>query len=229
MTDAIVLNREQVRMVDRLAVERYGMTGLTLMENAGRGCADRLCDLGIDGQVVICCGKGNNAGDGFVIARILASRGHSAKVLLFCEPDELRGDAAENYQKLTQTSVPVVVFGPEFDDVRLAEELIDANWIVDAMLGTGARGEPRPPLDQAIQKLNAQNAKKMAIDLPSGLDCDTGQPASNTFHADHTFTFVATKPGFSAPDANQYVGTIHVIDIGVPQQLIDEILQLTDH
>src|SRR5213593_3262175 len=91
------LTRDQVRELDRRAIEEYGMSGLVLMENAGRGCVDMLCELGCKGPVVIVCGKGNNAGDGFVIARHLELRGYTCRVLLLSPPHELRGDAAANF------------------------------------------------------------------------------------------------------------------------------------
>jgi NAD(P)H-hydrate epimerase len=97
----------------------------------------------------------------------------------------------------------------------------DADWLVDAMLGTGARGEPRPPFDAAIDWMNAQSCKKLAVDVPSGLDCDSGQPAVHAVRADHTCTFAAMKAGFLQPAARPFTGTIHVCDIGVPPQLID--------
>jgi NAD(P)H-hydrate epimerase len=219
-----VLSREQVRDVDRRAIQQYGMSGLVLMENAGRGCVDKLFELGIDGPVVICCGKGNNAGDGFVIARHLDLRGAAAKVLLWSDPAELQGDAATNFRILEKTDVPIVLFAGPHDSARLAGELAGVDWIVDGLLGTGARGEPRPPLDAVIDQLNACTAKKLAIDLPSGLDCDTGQPAKHTFRADHTCTIVAAKPGFFTDAAKPYVGQIHVLDIGAPRKLIEEIL-----
>src|SRR5882757_6842301 len=101
--DVPVLNREQSRDIDRRAIEEFGFTGLVLMENAGRGCVDVLEGLGIDGPVVILCGKGNNAGDGFVIARHLAIRGNDCRVLLLCPPADLRGDAATNFAILKTT------------------------------------------------------------------------------------------------------------------------------
>lgn len=210
------LTRDQVREVDRRAIEEYGMSGLVLMENAGRGCADTLCRLGISGPVVICCGKGNNAGDGFVIARHLDLRGFAAKVLLWCDPGQLTGDAATNYRILTKMDLPIFAYSGVHDASRLAAHLNGADWIVDGLLGTGARGEPRPPLDEVISQLNQHGAKKLAIDLPSGLDCDTGAAASVTFRADHTCTFVAAKPGLLAPQAKSVVGEIHVLDIGAP-------------
>lgn len=223
---SVVFTREQSRRIDKIAVEEYGFSGLVLMENAGRGTADVLCRLGIAGPVVICCGKGNNAGDGFVIARHLDLRGHRVRVLLWANPEELTGDAAINFQILTKTDVPIELFGRELDasqSSRLDALLNDAAWIVDALLGTGAAGEPRRPLDCVIDRLNAAAAPKLAIDLPSGLDCDTGQPAVHTIRAAETCTFVAAKQGFFMSDALPYVGRLHVLDIGVPPRLIEQI------
>lgn len=214
------LTREQARAIDRLAASEFGMSGLVLMENAGRGAADKLCQLGISGPVVIACGKGNNGGDGFVIARHLDLRRHAVKVLLWADPIELTGDAAVNYQILSRCDVPIHVFSREHDPVSLAADLAGADWIVDALLGTGSRGEPRPPLDQVIAQLNASPARRMAVDLPSGLDCDTGQAATSTIRADYTCTFVAPKAGFTSPEARAYLGEVTVIDIGAPRKLL---------
>ena len=197
------------------------------MENAGRGCVDVLERLGIDGPVVILCGKGNNAGDGFVIARHLEIRGHVCRVLLLCPPDDLRGDAATNFAILQKTNVPIVDLSQRAGSSATPNELADAAWLVDALLGTGARGEPRPPFDTAIDWINARRAttQALAVDVPSGLDCDTGQPAAHTVRADHTCTFAAMKIGFTQPAAKPYVGTVHVCDIGVPPRLIRELAQ----
>lgn len=224
---SIALTREQSRLVDRLATDEYGMTGLVLMENAGRGVADVLCRLGLTGPVVICCGKGNNAGDGFVIARHLDLRGHAVKVLLWAEPAELTGDAAVNFRILEKTDVPIEVFGNRHDAPRLEKLLRGAAWIVDGLLGTGARGDPRSPFDEVIDQLNAAAAPKLAIDLPSGLDCDTGEPARHAIRAAETCTFVAAKPGFLTPAAAPYVGRLHVLDIGQPRGLVEKIVGKT--
>ena len=204
-----LLNRQQCREIDRRAIEEYGMTGLVLMENAGRGCVDVLERLGIGGPVVILCGKGNNAGDGFVIARHLLVRDYACWVYPTCPANELRGDAAANYKILSHFDVPFVSSLTQLDAIR-------ADWIVDAMLGTGAVGEPRPPFDAAIDWMNAQSAKKLAVDVPSGLDCDTGQPATHAIRADHTCTFMAMKIGFTQPTAKPFTGEVHVCDIGIP-------------
>ena len=234
-----MLTRQQVREVDRRAIEEYGMSGLVLMENAGRGVADKLCEWlanrvagagpkGSPGDApltVICCGKGNNGGDGFVVARHLDLRGWPVKVLLLADPAELTGDAAANYRILEKSDLHVEVFTDSVDSDRLDRSLASADWIVDALLGTGATGDPRPPYDQAIVRINASGKPVVAIDLPSGLDCDTGQPGTPTIRAAHTCTFVAAKPGFFAPGAKQFTGDVHVLDIGAPRKLIEEILE----
>jgi NAD(P)H-hydrate epimerase len=221
---ALTLTREQSRLVDHLAIDQYGMTGLVLMENAGRSVADVLCSLGMAGPVVICCGKGNNAGDGFVIARHLDLRGHAVRVLLWAEAAELIGDAAANFNILQKTEMPIEIFGNRHDAARLEELLSGAAWIVDGLLGTGARGEPRPPFDAVIDQLNAAAAPKLAIDVPSGLDCDTGLPSRHTICAAETCTFVTAKPGFLIPAALPYVGRLHVLDIGQPRGLVERII-----
>ena len=218
------LNRQQVREIDRRAVEEYGMSGLVLMENAGRGLADTLFRLGVAGPIVICCYKGNNGGDGFVLARHFDLRHVAVRVALWCEPTELTGDAAMNFAILAKTGVPIEVFGSQHDEQRLAALLSDANWIVDALLGTGAVGEPRPPLDAVIDQLNAHTAPILAVDVPSGLDCDTGIASRHTIRASHTCTFVAHKPGFLMAEARQYTGDVHILDIGAPRRLVEECL-----
>jgi NAD(P)H-hydrate epimerase len=227
-----MLNRAQVREVDRRAVKEYGMSGLVLMENAGRGVADKLCEWLPTTETLahrpslltlICCGKGNNGGDGFVVARHLDLRSRRVKVLLFADVAELTGDAAANYRILAKSDVPIEDFADP-EPGRLDRELAAAGWVVDALLGTGATGEPRPPYDLAIERINASGKPVVAVDLPSGLDCDTGQPAQQTIRATHTCTFVAAKPGFSAPGADRFTGEVHVLDIGAPRKLLEELL-----
>lgn len=225
---SIVVTRAQSRRVDRIAIEEFGMSGLVLMENAGRGATDVLCRLGIGGPVAVCCGKGNNGGDGFVIARHLALRGHEVRVGLFGERPEIAGDAAANLQILERAGQQIRQFRSVEDCARLTEWLGGAVWIVDALLGTGARGEPAPLLAAAIDAINASPAHKLAVDLPSGLDCDTGVPATSTVRADHTCTFVAAKIGFKAPMAASYVGQVHVLDIGAPRQALERAIATID-
>jgi len=225
MPNDFSLTREQSRQLDRRAIDEYGIPGLVLMENAGRGTVDVLERLGIAGPVVILCGKGNNAGDGFVIARHLEIRGHACKVILLFPPSELTGDAATNFAILEKTNVPIV---ENFDVQTRGTDWINraacgADWIIDAMLGTGARGEPREPIASVIDWMNAQPARKLAVDVPSGLDCDTGEPANHTVRADHTCTLAAMKVGFTKTSAQSFLGVVQVCDIGVPPSLVEQL------
>lgn len=215
------LSRDEVRNIDRRAIDEYGMSGLVLMENAGRGCVDVLRQLGCTGPVSIVCGKGNNAGDGFVIARHLDLRGVPVKVLLLAPAGELRGDAAANYAIMARAQIPIVDHSKFETASTIDQALHGSEWIIDAILGTGTSGPPREPFATAIRAINAAPAERLAIDLPSGLDCDTGLPAEPTIRALHTCTFVAPKVGFSNPATAAYLGQVHVLDIGAPRHLLD--------
>jgi NAD(P)H-hydrate epimerase len=221
-----ILNRAQVRDVDRRAIQDYGMSGLVLMENAGRGVATTLLRL-LDGStakpVTIVCGKGNNGGDGFVIARHLDNAGVQVRVLLLADAKQLTGDAAANCAILQKAGFTIDEFREPFDAARFDQAILGSAWLVDAILGTGAIGEPKSPLADAIDRMNASNIPILAVDLPSGLDCDTGLPAGHTIRAQQTCTFVAYKPGFFMPAAKPFVGEIEVTDIGVPRKLLEEI------
>jgi NAD(P)H-hydrate epimerase len=129
-----------------------------------------------------------------------------------------------NFRVLERCSVPIEVFGRGHDAALLQKHLAGAGWIVDAMLGTGAAGEPRPPLDTVIDQINGSGIPILAVDLPSGLDADTGDAARHTIRAAHTCTFVAAKPGLLAPGARQYTGEVQVLDIGAPRKLVEKVL-----
>jgi NAD(P)H-hydrate epimerase len=212
------LTRAQAQDIDRRAVEA-GMLSLVLMENAGRGAVDHLERLGIPGPVLICCGPGNNGGDGLVMARHLDLRGFAVRVAVWGSDERLTPDAAANLRLLAFAGACVERFTDSRDLVRASELVSDVAWIVDALFGTGFRGAPRPPFDQFIAILNLASARRMAVDLPSGLDADTGVPAEPTFRADHTVTFVAPKVGFQNPVAAPFLGQVHVADIGAPRRL----------
>lgn len=218
------LTRAQVRDVDRRAIEDYGLPGVVLMENAGRGVVELLCRLGCSGPIVICAGKGNNGGDGFVIARHLAIRGIRTTVVLCCDREVLQGDAAIHYRVLQRAGLAGKVLGHDIalDELRLL--LKSADWIVDALLGTGAQGPVRDSFVSVIAAMNDSGRRVLAVDLPSGMDCDTGVVANVCVRASATATFVARKPGFDAAGAASLTGTVHIIDIGIPPQLLDELV-----
>jgi len=222
----LYLTRTRSREVDTLAINEYQIPGIVLMENAGRGAVDALVDYGIYGHILICCGKGNNAGDGFVMARHLTLRGYRATLCLFAPPDELTGDAAINYEIAKNCRIPMAAFCAAGGDGRNGswrkfETLLhQSDWVVDALLGTGAAGAPREPFAGAIRRINAARKKVLAVDLPSGLDADTGKPSDPTIRATLTCTFFANKIGLSKSAAEPFVGEIEVCDIGFPPSLV---------
>jgi NAD(P)H-hydrate epimerase len=213
------LTRDEVRDVDRRAIEEYGLPGIVLMENAGRGCAD-LID---DGPVVICCGKGNNGGDGYVIARHLENRGIAVEIISICPVSELKGDARINADVAVKAGFRITVASEPREWESLGERLRRAKWVVDALLGTGFTGSLREPYQAAIRTVNSSSEsgrKVLAVDVPSGLDVDSGLPASECIKADVTATFVAMKPGFLQESAKPFLGEVKVAQIGVPRRLL---------
>jgi NAD(P)H-hydrate epimerase len=219
MTRAITA--EQAREIDRRAVEECGLSSLVLMENAGRGAVDVLTGLGIGGPVLICCGSGNNGGDGLVMARHLDLRGFAVHVAIWGEPSRYSPDTSANLRVLQHCDVPIESFTTDSDLLRLRELLSGVDWIVDALFGTGFRGPLRAPFANVITALNAAPARRLAVDLPSGMNADTGECAEPTIRADHTVTFVAPKMGFESPAARAVLGQVHVTDIGAPRKLVD--------
>lgn len=221
------ITRQQARDFDRRASEEFGMPSIVLMENAGRGVAVHVRRVNPKRRrVVVCCGKGNNGGDGFVIARHLDNFGWPVKVLLFANPSEIVGDAAAMYRILAKSPVQIAVV--MLDSLRLEDYLNDEitnfndGWIVDALFGTGLSGPVREPFDRVIAAINASPAPVLAVDTPSGLDCDTGQTLGAAVRADFTVTLVSLKTGFLIPEARPWLGEVHVTDIGAPRNLVEQ-------
>ena len=210
------LTRNESREVDRIAIEQYGLPGIVLMENAGRGATELLLQKEVAGPVIICCGKGNNGGDGFVIARHLAIRGCEVSLLLFAPKESIAGDAAINLRVVERMNLPCRTVSTEADWDHVRSELSKADWVVDALLGTGAQGVVREPFVSAIRAINSARSRVLAVDLPSGLDCDTGETLGECVRATVTATFVARKTGFDAPAAQPYLGEVEIISIGAP-------------
>jgi NAD(P)H-hydrate epimerase len=210
----------QMREMDRVTIEEYGLPGIALMENAGRAVAEAAAELlpETGGRVLVLAGKGNNGGDGFVAARHLAGRGAEVAVMLFCPPDELQGDAATNCQYAMKTGLTVI---PEPDGDTLLGALELADVVIDALLGTGVRGEVRGRVREVIEML-ADCAAVVAVDLPSGLDADTGAVLGAAVEADVTVTFGYAKAGLVQYPGKAHCGQLHVADIGLPPSLGDD-------
>lgn len=216
MTTPESMSRHEVRAYDARAIAS-GIPGPVLMENAARGAAELLLSQGVVGPVAIICGKGNNGGDGFVIARHLQAVGKKTEVLLAADPSELTGDAATAFASMKGMGVEPSAIDPQQFDQLLAK-LRRCEWIVDALLGTGTQGAIRPPWDRIIETINSARRKVLAVDLPSGLEADTGHPLGPTIRATLTATFVARKRGFDLPESEEFTGPVYVIAIGAGER-----------
>ena len=217
------LSRAEVRGIDVRAADELGLPTLVLMENAGRGAADWLRNrVEAPSAVLVACGPGNNGGDGGVVARHLDAWGYRVRVVWVARANELRGDAAVQWHVLDRSGIDQECLEGEAaaGSLRLAE----ADWVVDALLGTGLSRPVEGPLAAAIEALNRSRKPILALDLPSGLDADTGRPLGVAVRAEATATFVAPKLGFDAPGAAAYTGEVAVVDIGVPRRLLEPFL-----
>lgn len=212
------LTRAAVREIDRRAVEEYGIPGVVLMENAGRNAAELLARLNSHRErVAILCGPGNNGGDGFVIARHLDRLGITSSIFLVANSAKPSPDAATNFGVVEKMGL-TISHGHEPPD------LSRFGWVVDALFGTGLDRPIAGPTADVVNAVNASAATVFAVDIPSGLDCDSGLPAGPCVRAHHTVTFVGMKVGFLTPAARPFIGEIHFADIGVPRRLVEEYL-----
>ena len=238
------LTAKQMREADRRCIDEIGIPGAVLMNNAG-AAVFREIDRGPVGLV---CGKGNNGGDGYVVARLALLAGFETRVVLLCSPEEVRGDALvflNAYRRLGGQ-----FFAPSLDNVAEAVgALADCAYLVDAILGTGVSGEVRGPARTAIEAWPDPSALRhaqgeriasaarpepfalsvskggpitIAVDLPSGLDADTGQICGACIKAHTTVTFQFPKKGFEDPAARPYIGRLVVADIGIPEVCADD-------
>jgi len=222
---ALVLTVAQMRAIDSAVIEKLGLPGLVLMENAGRGVADiitgeRPATSGLDVRVV--CGAGQNGGDGFVVARHLLSRGAKVRVLLALPPEKLTGEAA-GFAKVLRALDPDCIqdLSSEGDAKIWQKHLGGAAVVVDALFGTGLRSQISGVPVAAIAAMNATDALRVSVDIPSGLDADTGKDHGCAVHAHVTATMAYRKIGLVL-DADAKVGRIEVVDLGVsPERVLD--------
>ena len=230
------LTAAEMRDVDRLTTERYGVSQLDLMENAGRQTASAVWNV-IAGReranVCVLCGKGNNGGDGFVAARYLRHEGTGVptRTLLFGRPEDVRGDAAVNLARWRDAGNPIDTVNDISDWQRLWPAVSSSTVIVDALLGTGLRGAPTGPIAQAISDINqfSRNATApnpaliLAVDTPSGLTSDAESSPGPVLFAHRTVTFTAPKIGQLVGPRTSACGALHVVPIGSPRALVEEI------
>ncbi len=200
---------EQMRAIDRWAIEGQRVPSLDLMERAGEGVAQAVEQIAPDGPVCVVCGKGNNGGDGLVVARLLRAAGRAVTVLSTAPAGEFSGDAAANLERLHGDAPRSLSEG--------AGALAKASVIVDALLGTGFDGEPRGTVAEAIDAIGAARVPVVSVDVPSGVDASSGRVAGAAVQATVTVTFHAAKPGLWIHPGKGYAGEVRTIDIGIPR------------
>jgi len=233
-----LLDAEQMRAVDRWAIDEQGIAGLALMERAGAGVARAVERLAADGPVTVVCGKGNNGGDGLVAARLLREAGRQVSVVCAAPPQELAGDARANLERLPGEP-PRRLDGEQWAREQAATTggagdasggggasgadgaepalLAGAAVIVDALLGTGFQGEPHGPVAAAIEAINRAPAGVVSVDVPSGVDASSGAVHGAAVRASATVTFHAAKPGLWIRPGKAHAGAVETIDIGIPR------------
>lgn len=220
-----VATAEQMQELDRKAIEIYGIPGIVLMENAGRGAAEVISNSFPDLQnrkIAIIAGKGNNGGDGLVIARYLMNQGMNVKVYLLTDPKSLRGEAETNFNIFHRMRGEIVSLPSSKDYIKVKRDLERFDLLVDGIFGTGLDAEVRGYYREVIEHLNTLQKPVVAIDVPSGLDVNTGKPLGVAVRASLTITFGLPKIGHLIPPGMDYVGKLKVIDIGFPKRLLEE-------
>lgn len=221
--DRLIMNREQIRAYDRIAIQDYGLPGPVLMENAGRGAASRIMKrFGDRRRVGIVAGPGNNGGDGFVIARHLLNRDVAVTTYTVVPLEKVTGDARLNLDILRKMGGEIQEVTGAEPGRSLARILAHKDLIVDAVLGTGVSREVAGWLAEVIDIINAADREVVAIDIPSGLDADTGQAWGRAVEASVTYTFGHLKKGLTLYPGAALAGEVEVIPIGVPGAVSDE-------
>lgn len=217
-----VVTASEMREIDRRAIEECGIPSLDLMERAGAGAAHVIASLGIQrgDRVVVVCGKGNNGGDGFVAARYLHGWGAQVHCWVISERDELSADALRNLIEAEDSGVPVRPFRSGESEPELSAELSEADWAVDALLGTGAKGRLRDPIRSLTRLMNASSARVFALDMPTGMDADSGEVDPDCVKSAMTITFGFPKRGLYAMPARDLCGDITVVDLGYPPESV---------
>ena len=215
----------EMRELDRRAIQDLGIPSLVLMENAGRTAYQILRRefRDLTGEVAVMAGRGNNGGDGFVVARYLASVGIPVVVFLFGQRDQVSGDGKVNLDILAQMGVEVIEVLTEEGLNPVTHRLAKAGLIVDALLGTGLNSPVRGLMATLIERLNHLRAPVLAVDIPTGLSADTGEVLGVALEADVTVTFGWPKLGQIVPPGRDYVGRLWQADISIPPQFAKEI------
>ena len=209
-----VVSVSEMQEMDRKAIEGKGIPSITLMENAGR----HVSEVAVEGledpsksRVSVFCGTGNNGGDGFVAARYLARQGIGIQVYIVGDKSRIKGDPAINLNILKEIGVKVGEIGSPVKT--------DADLIIDAIFGIGLKGKVKEPIKSIIMDLNKQGVTIISVDVPSGLDADTGNVLGKAIKAKKTVTMQFAKKGFYLNNGPEYTGEVRIVDIGIPEGL----------
>jgi NAD(P)H-hydrate epimerase len=219
-----ILTAAQMREADRYTIEEIGIPSLVLMESAGRqvvAALEAACASSLEGRVAVLCGRGNNGGDGFVIARTLMQRGVDAAVFVIGALADVRGDARTNLEILGRLGVTVVEIADEQSWNLHFSEIAQCTVIVDAILGTGLRAAVTGMLETVIADVNASDIPIVSVDLPSGMSGDAAQPPGVCIEASLTVTLTALKVPLVLPPGEAFAGDVVIADIGIPEDVID--------
>ncbi|NQT47062.1 MAG: NAD(P)H-hydrate epimerase [Candidatus Omnitrophica bacterium] len=217
-----VVSAPQMRQIDKIAIENYGIPSIVLMENAGRAVAGevfKMCDDKKGDIVTIFCGKGNNGGDGLVVARHLIMLGKKVVIWFLGDPKNLKKDAAINFKILSKMGQKINTLSRPNDLKRLRKRF-KGDIIVDAIFGTGFSGSLPPLVTALTDFLNYKEKPIISIDVPSGLNATTGSAAPGTIAAAKTVTFGLAKKGFYIDEGPRYVGEVVIYNIGFPERLL---------
>ncbi len=223
----IFVSSSRMRLIDKKAIEEYKIPAETLMENAGRGCTLEIIEVlknkyeAWQRKGVIVCGSGNNGGDGLVIARYLAEKNMKPRVFIFKPKDKYNELVSSNLEELRK--YPLVSVARLPNSISYFEkEISNCDFVVDALLGTGAKGAPKGCMAEIINTVNESGKTVFSVDIPTGMDGDTGRTYASCIKADYTFTLGLNKKGFLNPASKTHTGKVKVIDIGFPVELIKE-------
>src|SRR5438132_6408684 len=221
-----VLNSAQMREADKRTIDDIGIPSLVLMENAGRQAVAAMeamySDL-LERQIGVLCGRGNNGGDGFVIARTLMQRGVDVAVFLIGRVADVRGDARTNLEILGRLGLTIVEVADSQAWELHCSEVTDCTLIVDAIFGTGLNAPVSGLIQSVIADINASGIPVVSIDLPSGLSADSADPIGDSIEAGMTVTLAAPKLPLVLPPAETRAGDIVIADIGIPSDILETV------
>ena len=222
----ILVTASEMQQMDRRTIESFGIPGRVLMENAGRGATrfflKRFPDLR-NKRIGVIAGRGNNGGDGFVIARYLAQSGVVVHVYLLAARNRFKGDAAANLKLLKPLEIPVIEIPDEISFSAHQSDMAALEVWVDAILGTGLKSNVKGYFQTVIDYINALKRPVFAVDIPSGLNSDTGQPCGTCIRASATATFGFAKPGHMTYPGTGLTGALEIVDIGIPPHIVEAV------